>query len=136
MTKKYKIIVSVVAALLVLIIAGLAVGLVLVAQQVQMTNAVSVTYSANNVDCSIIAEGALISGESFELVQDSIHQNIGAYDLVTGFGSIIPIIVDGEEQESAIDVIKPHDTNTNGLDYLHLEKEFKDGVEPSACKRE
>ena len=43
------------AAVLVLVIAGLAVGLVLVAQQVQMTNSVSVTYTADNVECDITA---------------------------------------------------------------------------------
>ena len=43
------------AAILVLVIAGLAVGLVLVAQQVQMTNSVSVTYTADNVECDITA---------------------------------------------------------------------------------
>ncbi|MBQ4558413.1 MAG: hypothetical protein IJA61_03445 [Clostridia bacterium] len=53
MTKKYKIITASVASVLVLIIAGLAIGLVLVAQQVQMTNSVSVTYTANNVECEI-----------------------------------------------------------------------------------
>ncbi|MBQ4558156.1 MAG: hypothetical protein IJA61_02125 [Clostridia bacterium] len=57
MTKKAKIIVAAVAAFLVLVIAGLAVGLVLVAQQVQMTNSVSVTYNANNVDCEITTYG-------------------------------------------------------------------------------
>jgi len=53
MTKKAKIIVAAFSAFLVLVIAGLAVGLVLVAQQVQMTNSVSVTYIANNVDCTV-----------------------------------------------------------------------------------
>ncbi|MBQ4558024.1 MAG: hypothetical protein IJA61_01440 [Clostridia bacterium] len=53
MTKKYKVITAVIASALVLVIVGLAIGLVLVAQQVQMTNSVSVTYTANNVDCDV-----------------------------------------------------------------------------------
>ncbi|MBQ4558155.1 MAG: hypothetical protein IJA61_02120 [Clostridia bacterium] len=53
MTKKYKIITAVIVSTLVLVVAGLTVGLVLVAQQVQMTNSVTVTYNATNVDCDI-----------------------------------------------------------------------------------
>jgi len=66
MTKKAKIIVAAVAAFLVLVIAGLAVGLVLVAQQVQMTNSVSVTYTANNVECDIEIFAVHYLTESFE----------------------------------------------------------------------
>ncbi|MBQ4558154.1 MAG: hypothetical protein IJA61_02115 [Clostridia bacterium] len=122
MTKKAKVIVAVVAAFLVLVIAGLAVGLVLVAQQVQMTNSVSVTYVANNVDCNIQSYAIHHIAE----VENSWNKTINLNSIDTAKMEIVQV-KDGEIfVNSVTDEIRAYNTNTDGKDYLEKTRTFNE----------
>ncbi|MBQ4557840.1 MAG: hypothetical protein IJA61_00485 [Clostridia bacterium] len=133
MTRKYKIITSVVASVLVLIIAGLAIGLVLVAQQVQMTNSVSVTYKANNVNCEITSWGLhfLGGGEDARVIADTA---LPEEDTDTKKA----ILIDAKDSEgnditlrSVTDVIHAYEnegTNESGQTIATREHSFQDVV--------
>jgi len=122
MTKKAKIIVAAVAAFLVLVIAGLAVGLVLVAQQVQMTNSISVTYVANNVDCNITSYAIHHIAE----VENAWNKTINLNSIDTTKMEIVQV-KDGEIfVNSVTDEIHAYDTNTEGKNYLEKTRTFNE----------
>jgi len=105
MTKKYKIITAAIVSTLVLVVAGLTVGLVLVAQQVQMTNSVKVTYNATNVDCDITIWAVhYVAPTSYDIMQ---YPNVPLTeaDLLppaanTAEKEIVRIVPQGETDES------------------------------------
>ncbi len=64
MKTKQKILIGTIIAVLVFAICGLAIGLVLVAQQANMSNTMTISYTANNVDCIVTTSGAFYEGET------------------------------------------------------------------------
>lgn len=126
MTKKYKILISIVASVMVLVIAGLAVGLVLVAQQVQMTNSVSVTYTADNIECEIKTYAIHYLTHDYNITAAIDLNNIDSTKM-----EIVPLIVDGKEVNSVTDIFHAYQndkTDASGKNYATSEREFKEVV--------
>ncbi len=63
---KQKIAIITIISVMVLVIIGLAVGIVLVASQANLNNTMTVSYTANNVDCIVTASGQLHSSDKIE----------------------------------------------------------------------
>ena len=126
MTKKYKIIISIVASVMVLVIAGLAVGLVLVAQQVQMSNSVSVTYTADNIECEIKTYAIHYLTHDYDITAAIDLNNIDSTKM-----EIVPLIVDGKEVNSVTDIFHAYQndgTDASGKNFATSEREFKEAV--------
>ncbi len=102
MNSKSKVAMSIIIAILIMAIIGLAVGLVIVASQVNVNNSMKVTYKATNVQCSIEASGLsydkkygetetgktimIKDGDDYTL--DNKTLNISATDTNSSIGSV------------------------------------------------
>ncbi|MBE5735503.1 MAG: hypothetical protein E7361_03565 [Clostridiales bacterium] len=64
MKAKQKALVITIVAVLLFAIIGLTIGIVLVAQQASLNNSMTISYTANNVDCIVTTSGALYEGET------------------------------------------------------------------------
>jgi len=110
MSKKYKIVVAVISSLLILLIIGLGIGLVLVAQQVQMSNNVTIKYRADNVECDIAAYAIHFTKASHGGdITDYDYENLDEFD--SNIGNVVQLIVSEDPIEKAnyaIDHILPH----------------------------
>ncbi|MBQ4558519.1 MAG: hypothetical protein IJA61_04025 [Clostridia bacterium] len=130
MSTKQKIAVSIIAAVMTLAIVGLAIGLILVAQQVQVTSTVSVTYKANNVVCDIKAY-AVHSIVEYENGEDNIQT------LIANGLAYSDEVLDTEKFEAIkfesgevfiTDNIHAYEQNTEDLNYLEKKHSFENVV--------
>jgi len=130
MSTKQKIAVSIIAAVMTLAIVGLAIGLILVAQQVQVTNTVSLTYKANNVVCDIKAYAV-------HSIVDYNDGNFSIQDLVANGRAYNNGVLDTEKFEAIkfdsgevfiTDNIHAYEQNTEDLNYLEKTHSFENVV--------